>query len=252
MTTDALPMNRRIDVDSSLITLMPKDFEPRRIAWGQVWQIGTAHYWVAATQDRLAHSTNPGGPGRHQLGANLIEEVAACLLGGYGMPYEVGLAAFRAVRDAGLLQRTSTPEEIELVLRRPLQVRQRTVHYRFPAQRAGYLAHALDELMHRPAPATGRELRAWLLRMRGIGPKTASWVTRNHLDSDQVAIIDVHIHRAGVRAGVFDSSWTVSRDYARLEAHFLAWAEAGDVRAADLDAAIWAESAYLARRSALR
>ncbi|WP_457134575.1 8-oxoguanine DNA glycosylase [Mycobacteroides abscessus] len=215
--------------------------------------MGTAHYWVAATLDRLgaAKDTAARAAG-HQLGSNLVEEVAACLLGGYGMPYEVGLAAYWAVRDAGLLRRESTAQQIEQVLRRPLQVRGRSMYYRFPAQRATYLSLALKELLHRPAPVTGRELRDWLLQMRGIGPKTASWVARNHLRSDQVAIIDVHIHRAGVRAGVFDQSWTAARDYARLEAHFLAWADFGGVSAADLDATIWAESAYLARGSALR
>lgn len=34
-----------------------------------------------------------------------------------------------------------------------------------------------------------------------IGPKTASWIVRNYRKSDCVAIIDIHIHRAGLLAG---------------------------------------------------
>lgn len=236
---------------SPIVTLQPKGFESRRVQWGHAWQFGTAQYWVAATHERAMRGRELDNTPSHRLGSNLIEEVAACLLGGFGMPYEIGLAAFWAVRDAGLLEQRATPVELEQVLRNPLRVDRRTIRYRFPAQRARYLSHILGELHSRPAPRAALELRNWLLQMPGIGPKTASWIVRNHLCSDQVAIIDVHVLRAGVHAGVFDPSWTVSCFYPCLEAHFLAWAQTGRVRAADLDATIWAESAYMARSSAL-
>ena len=44
-------------------------------------------------------------------------------------------------------------------------------------------------------------LRDWLLAIPGIGPKTASWIVRNRTGSSAVAIIDVHILRAGTSAG---------------------------------------------------
>lgn len=239
--------NARIGDPSPVITLNPKGFQPRPVRWGHPWQIGTAHYWIAATHDRTTQRNDQTSRRSHHLGSNLIEEVAACLLGGHGMPYEIGLAAYRAVRDAGLLEREATPTEIEQTLRNPLHIGDRSVRYRFPAQRSKYLSHALTELRLRPPPQAADDLRRRLLLLPGIGPKTASWIVRNHLGSDQVAIIDIHIFRAGVRAGVFDISWTVRRDYTRLEAYFLAWAHAGSTNAADLDATIWAESAYLAR-----
>jgi N-glycosylase/DNA lyase len=232
-----------------IVVLAPAGQTARRLAWGHGWQVGTAAYWVAVTEAAATDGTLRQGPGRHRLGRDLTEEVAACLLGGHGMPYEIGLAAFRAVRDAGLLARSSQVHELERVLRQPLEVGGRTVHYRFASQRARWLAAALRHIWTQLPPDRAEELRDWLLLVPGIGPKTAGWIVRNHLGSDEVAIIDVHVLRAGVDAGVFDPTWTPARHYARLEAFFLAWARYGGVRAADLDAVIWADRARAARVS---
>ncbi|WP_173154269.1 8-oxoguanine DNA glycosylase [Phytohabitans suffuscus] len=199
------------------------------------------------TEAAAADGTLRDGPHRHRLGGDLAEEVAACLLSGHGMPYETGLAAFHAVRDAGLLTRCPDERELEWVLRAPLDVGGRTVHYRFPTQRARWLAAALRHVCTQRPPKNSHELRDWLMLAPGIGPKTAGWIVRNHLGSDDVAIIDVHVLRAGTNAGVFDPAWTPISDYPRLEAFFLAWAGYGGVRAADLDAVIWSERAHSAR-----
>lgn len=229
------------------ISLSPLGFESRNVHWGHVWQVGTAHYWVAVTADAAAARPR-SQPGRHRLGRDFVEEVAACLLGGYGMPFEVGLAGFHAVRDAGLLAGTPSAAEVAAVLSAPLHVGDRRVRYRFPRQRARYLAGALSRISEVDAlPTEARALRDWLLVLPGIGPKTAGWIVRNHLSSDDVAIIDVHIHRAAVRAGVFDPRWQIDRDYRRMEAFFLAWASRGGVHAADLDAMIWAAGAQEVR-----
>lgn len=119
------------------------------------------------------------------------------------------------------------------------------MRYRFPRQRAAYLAVALARLQAQPPPPSARALRGWLLELPGIGPKTASWIVRNHLGSNEVAIIDIHVLRAGIDALVFDRSWTPARHYGRLEAFFLAWARHGGVSAADLNAVIWAERSQL-------
>jgi N-glycosylase/DNA lyase len=229
------------------VVLAPPGHPKRAFAWGHSWQVGTAAYWVAITEAAAADGTLGRGPHRHRLGRDLAEEVAACLLGGHGMPYETGLAAFYAVRDAGLLTRPSDERELERVLREPLDVGGRTVHYRFPAQRARWLAAALRQVCTQMPPTNPQDLRDWLLLVPGIGPKTAGWIVRNHSGSDDVAIIDVHVLRAGLDAGVFDPSWTPTSEYPRLEAFFLAWAGRGGVRAADLDAVIWSERAYAAR-----
>jgi endonuclease III len=46
-------------------------------------------------------------------------------------------------------------------------------------------------------------MRQLLLSIEGIGPKTASWIVRNVMGSDDVAIIDIHILRACTGMGVF-------------------------------------------------
>lgn len=235
------------------VVLSPAGFPERAVRWGQGWQIGTAAYWVSLTEHAIRDGRFPGSPARHRIGADLAEEIAACLLGGYGLPHQVGLAAFEAVRAEGLLHGPVTPHAIELVLRRPLLARSGMVRYRFPAQRARYLAAALTRLRIQTPPASARALREWLLELPGIGPKTAGWIVRNHLGSSEVAVIDVHVLRAGIEAAVFDPTWTPARHYSMLEAFFLAWARYGGVNAADLDAVVWAEqaripSAYAARR----
>jgi N-glycosylase/DNA lyase len=229
------------------VVLAPPGHPERAFTWGQSWQVGTAAYWVAVTEAAVVDGTLRCGPHRHRLGRDLAEEVAACLLGGHGMPYETGLAAFRAVRDAGLLTRCSDERELERVLREPLDIGGRTIRYRFPSQRSRWLASALGRLHTLTPPTKPHELRDWLLPVPGIGPKTAAWIVRNHLGSNDVAIIDVHVMRAGTDAGVFDPAWTPASDYPRLEAFFLAWAVRGGIRAADLDAVIWSERAFAAR-----
>lgn len=205
--------------------------------WGLPENFGSAAYW------RYQARAWPDS-GDHRLGSTLVEEVAACILGGHGLPAEVGLAAFRAVRDAGLLSGDHLPshEPFEEVLTRPLRVaRGRLVHYRFPRQRARRLAGALGRICEVDEALSGPAMRDNLLRLPGVGPKTASWITRNRTASPEVAIIDVHVHRAGVAAGFLRDGCQLPRDYLLLERDFLAFAEAAQVPAPRLDACIWAQ-----------
>jgi thermostable 8-oxoguanine DNA glycosylase len=91
-------------------------------------------------------------------------------------------------------------------------------------------------------------LRDDLMTFVGIGPKTASWIVRNHLDSDEVAIIDVHVLRACREMNLFPEDISLPRDYVTLERKFLNFAEAINVRSSLLDAVMWTET----RASALR
>lgn len=226
------------------VRLSPEEHLSREVAWGHCWQIGTPAYWIALTRETLAKSRDGAETTRHRLGVDLAEEIAACVLGGHGIPHHVGLAAFDALRHAGVLCPSTTRDlSIADVLEAPLQLAGRKIRYRFAAQRAAYLEAALDRLREDPPPTDALGLRGWLLSCRGIGPKTASWIVRNYLGSSEVAIIDIHVLRAGVTAGVFDTKWNAARHYGVLEAFFLAWADHGQVSAADLDAVIWSERA---------
>lgn len=215
--------------------------------WGHSHELGSAAYWVE--QARRAPPI-----AKFNIGENLAEEVAVCILGGYGMPAKVGLAGFRALKSARLILTDPLPsaEEIERVLREPLDLgKGRTVHYRFPAQRASRLAGCLRILASTRPPEGPADLRAWLLGLPGIGVKTASWIVRNYCASSDVAIIDIHIQRAGVAAGFFSPSWLLPRDYHLFEAAFLEVARMGGVEAAALDACIWQQLQSIGRATAL-
>lgn len=118
----------------------------------------------------------------------------------------------------------------------------RLVRYRFAKQKARYLTAALQKLSAEYPPlSSGKALRDWLLDVPGIGYKTASWVARNWLDADDVAILDIHILRAGLLGKFFETNLTVERHYLQLEEQFIRFSKGLGVRASELDALIWLE-----------
>jgi len=219
-----------------------------KFRWGRPHELGSAAYWVEQTRLREPSSD-------HRLGNSLAEETVACLLGGYGLPAEVGLAAFKAVQDEGMLNLAAPPSapQVQVLLERPLHIqsRSRPIHYRFPRQRAQRVSAALSFLAQNPAPKEMGVLRDWLLNVPGVGPKTASWIARNWAGAEDVAIIDVHIRRAGLAAGFFSPEWKLPYHYAAFEGAFSAVAELGGVSCAALDARIWRDLRFLGRASGL-
>jgi hypothetical protein len=215
--------------------------------WGRSFELGTAAFWVAQTKMRRP-------PAERRLGSSLEEEVVACILGGFGLPASVGLAAFEEVRNSGLISSACPPAvpAVQSVLERPLTIHGRNapVRYRFPRQRAERVSAALQFLGRKSAPNAPIELRAWLLGVPGIGPKTASWITRNWTGAN-VAIIDIHVRRAGISAGFFRPEWRLPQDYPAFEAAFRAVARLGHVSCADLDARIWGDLSFLGRDAPL-
>ena len=208
------------------------------VPWGAIEAFPTPAYWVYQVLARRAE----GAPTRHRLGQTLTEEVAACLLGGHGIPASVGVAAFRRLQALEVLDEQPSEDALHQLLSEPLNVNGRPIRYRFARQKARYLSAAMRRLAHEHPPAeSGRALRDWLVKSPGIGFKTASWVARNWLDADDVAILDIHILRAGALGGFLDETLTVERDYLDLEAQFLRFSHAIGVRPSELDAVIWFE-----------
>lgn len=212
---------------------------PQGIDWGRPDVLFTAAYWGV----QVEHWGQNPLPGAHRLGSSLLEEAAACLLGGHGIPAEVALAAFRRLCDWELLRpRTVDFEAVHHALVTPLDVGGgRAVRYRFARTKCQYLCAMLSEWVDPPSHYVGRTLRDWLLRFQGIGLKTASWIVRNWCDSDDVAILDIHVFRAGVLAGFFEPEDRIDRDYRRLEMQFVNFACALGARPSVLDAIIWAQ-----------
>ena len=224
------------------IELPPNDAEViPGVRWGAVEAFPTPAYWAYQVLARRISSKSI----RYKLGASLREEVGACLLGGHGVPASIGLLAFDHLKRKGAFE-SSAPNEQDLYrwLSEPMQVDGKLVRYRFAAQKARYLAGALWRLSDETAPSSStRALRDWLTTIPGIGYKTASWVVRNWMDADDVAILDIHILRAGALAGFLDSTLTVERHYLELEDQFISFSQALGVRASELDAVIWLEMA---------
>lgn len=225
------------------------DIEGQEVAfrWGRSYELGTAAYWIEQTRLRRPLSN-------HRLGGSLAEEVVACILGGFGQPASLGMAAFREVQREGLISTENLPTEsaVQTVLETPMAVSGygKAVHYRFPRQRARRVVSALRFLRQNEAPTAPVALRDWLLDVPGVGPKTASWIARNWAGA-AVAIIDVHVQRAGVAAGFFRSDWRLPRDYSAFEAAFRAVAKRGRVSCAALDARIWQDLSFLGRDASL-
>ena len=220
-----------------LVLPSPQEFVMDGVRWGSHYALFTPAFWAAlAWLDKVEIE-----PASYRMGDTLEEEVAACLLGGYGIPAEVGWAAFYRIREAGLLDGSGPSDQLlRNALTEPLDVGGRKVRYRFAGQKAKYLSAALAKLRE-AAPPTHDDLalRGWLMGLDGIGPKTASWITRNWLGSDNVAIIDIHIHRAGMLMRLYDDRESPARDYFGMERKFLDFAARINVKASILDALIW-------------
>ncbi len=208
------------------------------VLWGTAEVPNTPAYWAIRC---VWEDANPDYVTKQ---ATLAEETGFCLLGGYGIKYEVNAAAFDRLQAARVFDLDFMVEEAEILalLKAPLQVNDRDVRYRFPNQRARRLASMRESLGK--VSLNFRDpigMRRALLAIEGIGPKTASWIVRNVLGSDEVAIIDVHILRACTNMGVFPSDIRLPRDYEPLERRFIAFSNAIHVRPSVLDAVMWSE-----------
>lgn len=208
------------------------------VRWGESWQLFTPAYWLSQLWMNGLETVERSP---YQGHGSLAEELVFCMLGGYGITAELARAAFEACRSACLISELEvSAERWEIVLASPLQLNGRLTRYRYPKQKARYLANAmiflrgnqLDEL-------GGRELRDALLEIDGVGPKTAGWVARNYLDTDDVAILDIHLIRAGVLCDLFAPKQRVERDYFKMERRYIDFCNALNARPAVLDCLIW-------------
>lgn len=209
------------------------------VKWGRFDHFFTPAYWFSQVWYQRSSSSSVV----YRLGDTLAEEVVACLLGGHGLPAEVGLAAFDRLKSRGFLSASAcSQEEVCAALVEPLIIRGRPVRYRYPKQRSQFVAEAINRLGRESAPLSDdMALRDWLLTFTGIGPKTASWITRNFLDSDNVAILDIHIFRAGLLAGLFRPNQTVTKHYSLLEDRLVGFSRALGVRLSILDTLMWCQ-----------
>jgi thermostable 8-oxoguanine DNA glycosylase len=206
------------------------------IRWGRFDHFFTPAFWLSRVRyEQASRELN------FAFGESVLEEVVACLLGGYGFRAETGVAAFVRLRDRDLLRvQPHLEKKIHCALSEPLLISDRHVCYRYPHQRARFITAALHRMADECAPTTSAvSFRNWLTTFEGIGLKTASWITRNALRADTVAILDVHILRAGVLANIFQPPFRLPRDYIMLESRLIEFACSIGVRLSILDAVMW-------------
>jgi thermostable 8-oxoguanine DNA glycosylase len=206
------------------------------VTWGCPEAIFTPAYWHCQYWN---HNAAPQQRS-HRLGTSLSEEVVACLLGGHGIPAEVGLAAFSRLRDRHLTSGNVQAHEIAESLREPLSIGNKKITYRFWDRKSRYIATAIQRLEEQPPPDSAIQLRNYLLDFSGIGPKTASWIVRNWTSSNDVAILDIHVVRAGVLMGLYAPSDDVTKQYFGMEQRFLQLSRAMVIPTSDLDSLVWA------------
>jgi len=230
----------------SLTVSMPpeQEYVLPGMVWGPVAAPMSPAFWLyQVLRERVTE-----GVVKNRLGNTLLEEVGACLLGGHGIPAYVGVEAFKVLREKGAFSgEQHSTERLYGWLSEPMTIGDKSIRYRFAKQKAKYLNSAISKLTSESAPlGSGLELRNWLTEIKGVGLKTASWVARNFLNSNDVAILDVHIYRAGLKCGLFNADKKIETHYLELERRFVEFSEAMGVKTSELDGVIWR---YLALRS---
>ncbi|MBK4723071.1 endonuclease III domain-containing protein [Azospirillum sp. YIM DDC1] len=209
------------------------------VKWGRPGDILSPAFWST-----LARTSKDPTHGFISDDGDLAGQVGFCLLGGYGITAEMAQAAYGRLFSAGVFQldELADSSDIQRMLEAPLDVDGRLVRYRFPRQRSLRIVGAMRLLRDAP-PRMGDPLtfRSDLMAIPGIGPKTASWIVRNHTGCDSVAILDIHIVRACQAMKLFGHSIRLPKDYEALEARFLEFARRIGVGAGILDAIMWSQ-----------
>ncbi len=225
------------DINRHLEEIQPNQELLPGISWGFYSKLYTPAYWKI---QYLLHHKNDRFTINYRLGKDILEEVVACLLGGFGLKAEIGLAAFSRLKNNSQIREGEQFSSILLSLSDSFTINGKQLHYRFPKQKAKFIAEFLSRADLQNVPLHNDiAFRRWLLSINGIGPKTASWITRNFMDSENVAIIDIHIFRAGILAGLFSQHHDIQKDYFKLEEIFIRFCKALNVQPSKMDALMW-------------
>lgn len=205
--------------------------------------------WTACA-DLFTAVVTPTGPPTE---ASFRRELLFCLLGGFGVTFEMAVSAATVIDCldpfAEHWSNDTLTGRIEQELRRP-QFEPRTAsggmrRYRFPARKAHTVARSVD-WVRATGPVVARlvqvedehQRRALLEECPGVGPKTASWILRNLGLASSLAILDVHVIRALESCGRVANA-SLPRDYSAVEAAFLAWCRELDALPAAFDLFLW-------------
>jgi len=208
------------------------------IKWGRFEEFFTPAFWRA--QAWFFELRNDAAL-TYQLGETFKEEVIACLLGGHGISSEMGIAKFNQFKENKIFTLNNVSlESIEEIMHAPIYMDGKYKKYRFAKQKSKYIYDALIKVDNvNEKEKSDLELRNFLLGIDGIGLKTASWIVRNYRKSNNVAILDIHLYRAGLLVGIFNEKDRIEKNYLVMEEKFLLFCKYLGVQASKLDAVIW-------------
>lgn len=207
--------------------------ESWEVPWGRHDKFGTPSYWIDQTREGYADADAYGTMG-------LKEATVWGLLHGSGIKAEVGNAFLDAVMQLLVEDPLPTTKRVEQVLQEPIEGFGR---YRFWRPRGEYISAAVARLEAKPPPDDPQMFRDYLLKMKGVGPKTAALIESGFKGFDaEVHVNDIWLRRALIPVGIFRSDWNVEHHYDRFEQAFLQFASHGNVPPVALDWCIWSEA----------
>jgi N-glycosylase/DNA lyase len=244
LTANSLSMSETqeiLDTHCSSTARMELPPADQDVVFGVQWGLAECPFTPAFWAAQLWFDRSSNQPATLRWGPNLVDEVAGCLLGGHGITWEMNNAAFCRLAAAGVLSgSTVTQRRIVDLLSQPFQLGSRVARYRFPNQKGKFVSDAINRLaMESPPFDRPLVFREWMMRFRGIGPKTASWVTRNFLGFPRVAVLDIHVIRACLLMRLFPAPQNLTKQYSVLEQRYLALADGIAAEPGRLDAVIW-------------
>lgn len=193
---------------------------------------GTAAYWIYqwTLSPQMANSS----------GRDLLEESIYCMLGGYGMTAEVSNAYYYKITNSSGTLTSLTSTKIEEILRTPINLNGKKIKYRYPKMKSEYIGEAIPQISElAKANISPSKLRDELVKIRGIGLKTASWIIRNHFGSTSVAVVDIHLLRAGIIAGFLKKEWKPEKDYHLIENAYLEFCNKFNLSPGGFDLLLW-------------
>lgn len=180
-------------------------------------------------------------------------ELLFCLLGGFGVTFELAVSALHIVDRLDPFgpqwSETELEDRVESELRKA-QFEPRTAaggfrRYRFPSRKArviarscGWARSASPVLPQLAEIDDEHQRRTFLEQCPGVGPKTGSWILRNLGLASTLAILDVHVLRALEVCGRVTAP-SLPRDYLVVEQAFMAWCSELGAPPAAFDLFLW-------------